>query len=75
MFVSLSNEVWWCYCSVVGLIKHKWWRNGKRKMFFMRTLDMYIEDSVKVLLSEMWQKLTEIAMGMNTVYIKTKARR
>ena len=35
--------------------------------------DMYIERNVKVFLSEMWEKLTEIAMRMNTVYAETKA--
>ena len=39
----------------------------------MRTWEMYIEKNVKLLLSEMWEKLTEFAMRMNTVYADTKA--
>ena len=41
MFVSLINEIRWCNCSNVSLIKCVWLRNGKRKIFSMSTWDMY----------------------------------
>ena len=75
MFVSLINEGQWCNCSNGSLVKHEWWRNGKRKIFSMSIWDMYSERNVKMFLSGLWENLNEIAMRMDTVYAKTKANR